>query len=909
MDYAIVYSLLLLALVSLADPQVHYDPTWIVQPANIRELFSLENSHDRNVRDTGTSKSSSSNNGTFSIESGVGPGICLNVTREKETKYEVKRKSTLNYVYKAGCKNTRSMMDCFEPRLEYTNEIVPVEHFVRVRTPFCCEGYTQVASRNSTSEEESSYISRSWPDGDIYCKPVCNPPCINGHCAAPNTCKCPKQMVLMEDNRTCEVPECKPDCVNADCVGHNKCKCHRLYVKDPSEVNFCVPHCSVPCKNNSYCYMPNECRCMNGHRRNPISEKCEPICQLNCVNGYCSTAKECTCFEGFTKVVGSNNKCEPKCENCKNGVCTAPGVCKCNDLYKYNEKTKNCEAECPSDCTQGCDIPMQCKGCKEGYTRTEGSLDCRPQCKGCQNGVCSAPGVCKCNHLYEYNETTKNCTPKCLKGCTRGCDTPMTCKECGEGYKIKNGSLECEPECKGCNNGVCTAPDVCKCNNLYEYNETTENCTPKCIEGCTRGCDTPMTCKKCEEGYKIKNGSLECEPECKGCNNGVCTAPGVCKCNDLYKYNGTTNNCTPECPEDCSAGCDSPMQCNACGEGYKRIVGGPNCEPECKGCGNGECMAPGVCLCKEGYARDLDDTECVPKCDPVCRNGVCSAPKTCTCFKGYHMVNESVCESDTASCSKSVEDKIKLTHNDSCVDLHEPLQLYTDYCSSQFTNSSCSDELLCSTPETETHPICSMHYMCEFVEVPMLHSHSVQLQCRWRNRKMLDKNTTIEFDSSANSTTAVRGSNANMQDDYLPLHFFRSDFHLKPCLLCLCPVNETRSFCSNESYAFRLCACGSSEMAVIIEDSENGLFKQYIHISNYILYFICILMIVVVLFAVKIKCNNMKNEAKTYVVSSFSNDLYCDGISKFEETEHVYAEIEYDGYEQPKNIMLEFNNS
>ncbi|XP_039290377.1 cell death abnormality protein 1-like isoform X2 [Nilaparvata lugens] len=579
--------------------------------------------------------------------------------------------------------------------------------------------------------------------------------------------KTEQEMGLLEDNKTCKVPKCKPNCVNAASLD-----CHRQ------------------CQNGVFS-TSGVCKCNDLYKYNEKTKNCEAECPSDCTQG-CDIPMQCKgCKEGYTRTEGSLD-CRPQCKGCQNGVCSAPGVCKCNHLYEYNETTKNCTPRCLKGCTRGCDTPMTCRECEEGYRIKNGSLECDPKCKGCNNGVCTAPDVCKCNNLYEYNGTTKNCTPKCIEGCTRGCDTPMTCKECGEGYKIKNGSLECEPECKGCNNGVCTAPDVCKCNNLYEYNETTENCTPKCIEGCTRGCDTPMTCKKCEEGYKIKNGSLECEPECKGCNNGVCTAPGVCKCNDLYKYNGTTNNCTPECPEDCSAGCDSPMQCNACREGYKS--GGPNCEPECKGCGNGECMAPGMCLCKEGYARDLDDTECVPKCYPGCKNGVCSAPKICTCFKGYHMVNERVCESDTESCSKSVWNKIKLTHNDSCVGLHEPLQMYTDNCSSQFTNSSCFEEL-CSTPETETHPICSMHYMCEFIEVPsftMLHSSSVQLQCRWRNRKMLDKNTKIEFESSANSTTAVRGSNANMQDDNLPLYFFRSDFDLNPCLLCLCPVNETR---------------------------------------------------------------------------------------------------------------------
>lgn len=837
MDYTIV-SLLLLVWVVVVDMQVMHEPEWDVHK-NIREIISLKNIHERNVRETGAS----AQNGKYTIDSGVEVGICLNITQKKTVKYEVRRKSTLNYAYKPGCTNTRSMMDCFEPRLNYTNEIVPVEHLVKVRTPFCCEGYEQVASKSSGSTEESSYISRSWPDGDIYCKPICDPPCIKGFCASPKVCKCPKEMVLLEDKRTCEAPKCEPECVNADCVGRNTCKCHRLYVKDAAEPNFCRPHCSIPCKNNSYCYFPNECRCMKGYRRNPTTEQCEPVCQLNCVNGFCSGVNECTCHNGFQKVVGSSNKCEPKCENCANGVCTAPGVCKCNDLYKYNETTKNCTPECPGDCKRGCDTPMQCRGC-------------------------------------------------------------------GKGYKMNNVSLDCEPECEGCINGVCTAPGVCKCKNLYKFNETTNNCTPECPGDCKRGCVTPMQCRGCEKGYKIKEGSLDCEPVCEGCNNGVCTAPGVCKCNDLYKFNETTKNCTPECPKDCTRGCDKPLQCKGCEEGYKKKNGSLDCEPECKGCKNGDCMAPGVCICEEGYARDLEDTECVPKCVPECKIGVCSAPQTCSCLKGYHLVSENICESDTQSCWQSIEDQIK-PDNNSCVNMHEPLKMYTENCSAHFTNSSCFDELCPLWDDRfadyqNRHDVCDMQYMCEFVGVAsftMLHSHSSQLQCRWRKRK-------VEFESS--DPMVVGGSSDKMQDDnqlFDSLHFFRPDFDVKPCLLCLCPVNKTREFCMNGSYAFELCSC-VSEKAVIMRDSERGFFHRHNHFYNYILYTIgLLLLLLVVLIAVKIKCDNMKIAAKTYTVSSFSNDLYCEG-SKFEEAEHVYAEIEcdgLDGYEEPKNIVLKFD--
>lgn len=89
-----------------------------------------------------------------------------------------------------------------------------------------------------------------------------------------------------------------------------------------------------------------------------------------------------------------------------------------------------------------------------------------------------------------------------------------------------------------------------------------------------------------------------------------------------------------------------------CKPGYKEIPeekrtdSSEMCEYICKkSCVYGECIAPDVCECKEGYSlSDFDIFTCEPKCSEGCINGICLSPETCLCYSNnYTKISESEC--------------------------------------------------------------------------------------------------------------------------------------------------------------------------------------------------------------------------------------------------------------------------
>ena len=73
------------------------------------------------------------------------------------------------------------------------------------------------------------------------CVPVCSSRCVNGFCAAPNTCECSRGYVKVTRTRCAFA--CALGCFNADCVGLNQCECHKgFYKRDPASTpNVCYP--------------------------------------------------------------------------------------------------------------------------------------------------------------------------------------------------------------------------------------------------------------------------------------------------------------------------------------------------------------------------------------------------------------------------------------------------------------------------------------------------------------------------------------------------------------------------------------------------------------------------------------------------------------------------------------------
>lgn len=96
-----------------------------------------------------------------------------------------------------------------------------------------------------------------------------------------------------------------------------------------------------------------------------------------------------------------------------------------------------------------------------------------------------------------------------------------------------------------------------------------------------------------------------------GCNNGECHGD-QCVCNSGYTLDPTRKFCAPVCSPDCGRGnCTAPNVCS-CNNGYE-LSGDGQCIPKCsKGCQFGECTAPEVCSCRSGYV--LQGENCAPVC-------------------------------------------------------------------------------------------------------------------------------------------------------------------------------------------------------------------------------------------------------------------------------------------------------
>ncbi|XP_061711510.1 multiple epidermal growth factor-like domains protein 10 [Cydia pomonella] len=551
------------------------------------------------------------------------------------------------------------------------------------------------------------------------CVPVCEPPCVNGICVAPNVCECDKTLVK-KNGRVCQEKqhgcgECRADgtCLMTTNESGTRSEeteteliCCDLYNWD-DDTEACVPDCEHGCING-ICIAPNQCVCappMILHNSTTPNICLHPVCDQPCINGNCTADNQCTCNKGFTPI--DLHTCVPHCTNCTNGDCVSPNVCNCHK--GYTRKNGQCMPHCKSDCRNGyCSEPDKCI-CNDGY-ELKGD-NCEPICDTpCQNGNCIAPNTCECKLGYKPKNGHKEiCIPKCSSDCNNGyCAEPDKCT-CNEGYELRGN--KCQPVCKKtCQNGDCIAPNKCECKKGFEpKNGHNEICIPKCSTDCNNGyCSEPGKCT-CNEGYALRDG--KCQPVCKkSCQNGDCVAPNKCECKKGFEpKNGHREICIPKCSSDCSNGyCSEPGKCT-CNNGYE--LRDHKCQPICKKpCQNGFCTSPNICKCKKGYEPKNGHKEiCIPKCSSDCSNGYCSEPNKCTCNDGYEFKNNK-CE---PICQKSCTNGICVAPN-KCKCL-KGFEKAGDTCSPKCdlcTNGSCTGPNKCECNKGYEHtdkgcvPIC-----------------------------------------------------------------------------------------------------------------------------------------------------------------------------------------------------------
>ncbi|KAG5320833.1 VWDE protein, partial [Pseudoatta argentina] len=448
------------------------------------------------------------------------------------------------------------------------------------------------------------------------CEPICSEACVMGTCVAPESCSCFAGYGLLENSKYICEPVCEKACLNGRCTAPGTCMCNEGFQLsgDETEEHICKPYCETSCEPFGVCTAPNVCSCFEGYRlANKMqiekinllhfasSSVCEPICEIECINGFCSAPWTCSCNIGYhpTSTMSSPDVCQPICsQKCFNGFCTAPETCMCDSGYRRSNSWNECEPICETDCINGyCTAPNECT-CNSGYQPTEGNRTslCEPICNpSCKNGICVQPDACSCNPGYRLSMNSKTvCDPICHPACgTNGiCEAPDLCV-CKDGYRMvyydrKNVPFRCEPICSiECDNGTCTAPDLCMCFDGYRNAE---------IGGC--------------------------EPVCSTCNNGRCVSPEICECNDGF---------VPADPnlefgiEDSRSSIVSE----------NRTKNGSRCLPHCENCDNGECEAPGECRCYAGFVKI--EGICVHACQGSCgTHGECvEERRTCECDYGW----------------------------------------------------------------------------------------------------------------------------------------------------------------------------------------------------------------------------------------------------------------------------------
>lgn len=118
-----------------------------------------------------------------------------------------------------------------------------------------------------------------------------------------------------------------------------------------------------------------------------------------------------------------------------------------------------------------------------------------------------------------------------------------------------------------------------------------------------------------------------------------------------------TQRCQPIC-KNCENGeCIAPNVCK-CAENYQwqsdtetdmNEVENATCKPICKSnCKNGQRKSPDNCVCNTNYYFNKTLDECLPVCNMECIFGECIAPGLCECANGFHFKFDSTneCEAD-----------------------------------------------------------------------------------------------------------------------------------------------------------------------------------------------------------------------------------------------------------------------
>jgi hypothetical protein len=497
----------------------------------------------------------------------------------------------------------------------------------------------------------------------------------NGTCVAPNKCRCAKGWT----GSACEIPVCQFKCLhNGNCTLPNTCTCERGWSgKDCS-----IPLCAQECQNDGVCVAPDTCKCLQwptefrdgrlGGGR-PLFRKPNGDPQNTGWTGYdcsvpiCVQAKEflfnvdtsttvpstyqslgghggdnlLTCVENGlvlprcpifdVKVTGNDGKSwQSGCgyDPIDTGCCTVDDVTKKYECYK-----------CENDYRVTTDHTYYCRrksspvlGYKSEYDKFSYWIDDDNEFKMCgkyhsprRNGFPqyykNEKSILYSNHNYKSNLTSDHFLCK-IREWTQGDSVDDAglgdIEGVGSIYGLKNGrhvrinfpniiGIAGEedwllgPEKPGegiyaCyNEGSCLGPDLCSCTDGYEGYD----------------CQVPL-CRHLQPTGKVT-----------GClNGGICVSRDNCDC---IQTDSVLYLAHPEASRGLTGWTGSDCSMPMCVQGYfdpfctdlPQAPGGEGCYR----CANGgNCTAPEVCTCAEGWTGyDCRTPVCEVVADPLIR--------------------------------------------------------------------------------------------------------------------------------------------------------------------------------------------------------------------------------------------------------------------------------------------------
>ena len=145
--------------------------------------------------------------------------------------------------------------------------------------------------------------------------------------------------------------------------------------------------------------------------------------------------------------------------------------------------------------------------------------------------------------------------------------SPITCKECVDGYYMNNQD-QCA-ECGVTNCAVCDIDGDCEeCSSGYSLDD--DGACTGCIDNCIDCTGDVTTCKRCADNYELVEDDGTCGEIDNDCGSycSICGAQGICKQCMVAYYKDDSNDCVA-CMDNC-AECTSATTCSECeqGSGY-----------------------------------------------------------------------------------------------------------------------------------------------------------------------------------------------------------------------------------------------------------------------------------------------------------------------------------------------------